>query len=127
MKRESDLKAAFGRELARQLPNFVVLAYATAGAPDRSIVGNGVQTNWEMKHAEPGCSLPGRQCLIAMRMAEQGHCRYVIWHEARLGSRTLIVHPREAHDGAGSFRFEASCEGFNHRWLVEQVRKAHIL
>lgn len=42
VKREAELKALFRREMRRRLPGFMLLQYATAGAPDREIVGAGV-------------------------------------------------------------------------------------
>ena len=126
-KREAELKAAFGRELKRQLPAFIVLFYSTAGAPDRTILGNGRQTNWEFKHATPEYDSPGRQELICMRMATAGHCRYVIWWEAKGTRETLIVHPRvvATSESWHPVAADAWCQGFDMRWLVEQVRKAH--
>lgn len=129
-KREASLKSAFGREMTRRLPNFVMALYASAGAPDRTIIGNGRQTNWEFKHGTPGFRSPGLQELTCMRMATAGHCRYVVWLENYLdaGPRTLIVHPQKVHERATWFlEAEAWCEGFNQTWLVEQVRKAHSL
>lgn len=128
MKQEGVLKAAFARELKRQLPHYEVLFYATAGAPDRTIVGDGRQTNWECKHLVPSMSTQGLQELTCMRLAVQGHCKYVLWSESRGMKRTLIVEPRIVyawlrHEGA--LRPEAVTEGFDHAWLVQQVRKAH--
>lgn len=125
MKLEAKLKAAFSRELYRQLPHFLVLHYVTAGAPDREIVGNGVTTRWEMKHATPDFASPGNQELCCMRLAVQGHCRYVLWHENSDGSnkRTLIVHPTHIHRKTDIV--ESSCDGHDHAWLVRQVRRAH--
>ena len=127
-KQEAKLKADFGKELALQLPGFVMLSYATAGGPDRTILGHGRQTNWEMKHATPDFVSPGRQELICMRMAGAGHCRYVIWYEHDGMQQTMIVHPRMVHFRTGwNLEAEAWCIGFNHRWLVDQIRQAHGL
>ncbi len=126
-KRESELKSAFSKELAKQLPNFYVFHYATAGAPDRSIIGAGVQSNWEMKHGTPDFASPDNQALICTRMAVQGgHCRYVIWQEHKGLERTLIAHPRDVLERKGwGVHAEASCPGFDHKWLCAQIRKAH--
>jgi len=82
-------------------------------------------TTWEFKHATPDFDSPGLQELTCMRLAASGHCRYVIWQESRHGSgkRTLIVHPDKVHDK--SLVHEDACVGFDHRWLVEYIRKAH--
>lgn len=126
MKREAELKAALTRELRRQLPGFYVLAYATNGAPDREIVGAGVATRWEAKHATPDFRSPGDQELLCCRLAVAAHCRYIIWHEHKGVQKTMIVHPNEVRLRAGwNLVPEAFCAGFNMRWLVEQIRKAH--
>ncbi len=124
-KREAALKSAWMRELDRQCPHYHVLRYATAGAPDRSIVGDGFQSNWEAKHATPYFSSRDNQELFCARLAAASHCRYVFWRETTKGTgkQTLIVHPRCVLDG--SLTPEAWTSGYDHRWLVQQVKKAH--
>lgn len=127
MKLESQLKAAFSRELHRHVPHFVMLHYVTAGAPDREIVGNGVSSRWEFKHCVPDFDCPGNQQLVCMRLEAQGHCRFVLWKEDRDGNnkRTLIVRPKHIHDK--SYLPEVWCVGYDHTWLVNQVKKVHGL
>lgn len=136
MKTEARLKSAFAKELKRQLPAYLMLHYSTAGAPDCEIVGNGVTSRWEAKHATPDFTSHDNQVLMAMRLAAMAHCRYVVWYETRRGDgkMTMIVHPKQVHEhkGTGSSTIcgitlipEAWCDGFNHGWLVEQVRKVH--
>jgi hypothetical protein len=126
MKREGELKSAFGRELKRQAPGFITLQYATNGAPDRSIIGYGRQTNWEAKHGTPDFKSPGDQELKCCRLAVCGHCRYIIWTEHRGIERTLIVHPRKIMDRTSwDLDAESWCMGFDMKWLVEQVLKEH--
>lgn len=128
MKREAELKSKFGAELQRTLVGFYLLAYATNGAPDRSVVGAGRQTNWEMKHATPDFLSPGDQELMCCRMAVASHCRYVIWYEKGTIQRTMIVHPKKVMNRTGwTLEAEASCSGFDMKWLVGEVRKAHGL
>lgn len=125
-KQEAELKQAFTRELKRQLPGFLILHYATNGAPDREIVGGSVTTRWECKHGTPAFRSPGDQELMCMRLAAVAHCRYIIWDERRGFKKTLIVHPSEVFNRREwSFNAEAWCVGHNMRWLVEQVKKAH--
>src|SRR5687767_12677501 len=109
LKREAELKAAFRREMRQRLPGFLMLAYASAGAPDREIIGAGITTRWEFKHGTPDFLSHGDQELMCMRLAAAGHCRYVIWQESRAGlrQRTMIVHPRAVH--ARSLTPEAFC------------------
>lgn len=117
-------------ELKRQCPGFLVLLQATAGCADRAIVGNGRTTFWEMKHATPDFDSPGNQELFCQRLAVQAYCRYVIWQENKqgVGARTLIVHPREVAGMANwNVQPESFCVGYDHSWLVEQIRKAHGL
>lgn len=128
MKREGELKSLFGAELKRQLSGFYVLQYSTNGAPDREIVGAGVTTRWEMKHATPDFKSPGDQVLMCCRLAVAAHCRYVVWYEHRGIEKTMIVHPNEVRMRTGwNLVPETFCVGFNMRWLVEQVRLAHRL
>lgn len=129
MKREGELKSAAMAELKLQCPRFIVLLLATAGGPDRAIAGAGKTTYWEMKHATPDFVSHGNQALCCMRLnANAGYCRYVLWQEDAHGrnKRTLIVHPREVHVRVGwQLVAEASCVGYDHRWLVRQIRRAH--
>ena len=134
-KRESELKSDLMKELHRQCPHFVVQLFASAGSPDRSITGEGRTTHWEFKHGTPDFESPGLQELTCSRIDLQGHCRYVIWQETRLIQRTLIVRPRvllarsqairEGAEPTWSLQSELSCVGFDHRWLVGEIRKAH--
>jgi hypothetical protein len=127
-KQEAQLKSAAMRELRRQCPSFVVQQFATNGSPDRSITGNGVTTMWEFKNGQPSFLSPRDQELMCMRLAAQGHCKYVVWQESRTGTgqRTMILHPRQVHERSGwAFVPEAWSVGFDHRWLAGQIRKAH--
>jgi hypothetical protein len=125
-KREGELKRQFAQEMKRQLPDFYVLHYATNGAPDREIIGNGISTRWEMKHGTPAFVSPGDQELMCCRLAAVAHCRYVIWTE-RLGmQKTMIVHPLQVmHRQGWSLVAESVTSGFDHRWLVEQIKQVH--
>lgn len=128
-KREGELKSAFGAELRRQQPSFVTLLHVSAGAPDRSITGNGRTTMWEYKHGTPEFESPGLQELMCMRLEANGYCRYVVWQEGTTeGPRTLIVKPSQVHHRLGwRLEAEAWCPGFNHHWLVACVAKVHNL
>jgi len=127
---EGELKRQFTEELRRLAPGFLVLQYSTAGAPDRSIVGIGRQTNWEFKHATPSFDSPGNQELECTRIAAAGHCRYVLWHQVGDAKKTLIVHPKDVlrrDHGDWNIPSMAMCVGHDMRWLVEYVMKEHGL
>ena len=126
-KYEAKLKSDFFKELHLQLPTYLLLAQASAGAPDKGIVGNGLTSYWEFKHGTPGFTTTGNQTLFAMRLAQQSPCRFVIWQELSNGLKyTMIVHPRQIHERRGwQVKPEYACDGFNHQWLVEQVRRVH--
>lgn len=128
-KEEAKLKAAFMRELVLQLPDFVTLRYATAGAPDREIVGNNFVSFFEFKHATPRFRSPGNQELTMCRLARVAYARYVIWRETPHGGKsTMIVHPLIIHERTGwDLVPEAVTIGFDHEWLVEQVKRVHGL
>lgn len=129
MKREAALKSAFFRELHRQLPEFLVLQLATAGAPDRLVVGNARSSYLEFKHAEPKYESKGNQKLLCLRLAAQGaYCRYVVWMERGREKWTLIVTPQVVHERLDLISHcEAVTEGFDHRWLVQRVKEIHGL
>lgn len=128
MKREAELKSKLGAELRRQLPGFLVLAYATNGAPDREIVGAGVTTRWECKHATPDFLSPGDQELMCCRLAVVAHCRYIIWFEHHGIQKTMIVHPKQVMERVGwNLIPETFCVGFDMWWLVGQIKLAHGL
>lgn len=130
MKREGELKSLFGAELKRQLPHALVLYYGTNGAPDREIVCGGKSTRWEFKHGTPDFLSPGDQELMCQRLAHQHHCMYIIFQETAQGTRqrAMIVHPREVANRNGWLMVpEAFCIGYDMRWLVNQVKKAHNL
>ena len=135
-KREAALKHAAMAELTRQLPHFLVLQLADAGGPDRLIAGAGRVTAWEFKHGTPEFKSPGNQALLCARLEVQAYCRYVVWQENNGVKRTMIVRPRIilereelAKEGTIGARWdvipEDFCTGFNHRWLVERIRKVH--
>lgn len=126
MKREAELKSQFRKTMHRMLPSFYLLEYATNGAPDREIVGNGISTRWEFKHATPTFKSPLDQELTCCRLAAAAHCRYVIWWESGPVQRTMIVHPLHVHKRTDwTLTEESGCAGFDMAWLVDQVRKAH--
>jgi hypothetical protein len=126
-KREGELKSALTKEVKLQLPGFLTLLFATAGAPDRMIVGNNRVSLWEFKHGTPNFESPGLQALTCSRIAAQGvYCRYIVWQETRREQRTLIVHPKVILE-RNSYAVwpELQCEGFDMIWLVHQIRKVH--
>lgn len=130
MKQEGKLKSNFIKELKRQCPDFYILHYSTAGAPDCEIIGNGITTRWEAKHATPGFVSHENQELLCARLALAGHCRYVFWWESSSGTgkKTMIVHPLKVLRRVGhQLEAEAWVEGYDQGWLVEQVKKAHAL
>ncbi len=129
-KREAELKRAFTREMRKQLPHFIMQLFASAGSPDRSITGDGCTTHWEFKHGTPDFVSHGDQELMCMRLAAQGHCRYVVWQEQKNGAkrRTMIVHPRIVWERSDwNIIPEVWSPGYDMQWLVNQIREAHGL
>lgn len=128
-KRESQLKSALRDALEKRCPSFLVMHLADAGGPDWIVAGNGRMTAWEFKHATPDFTSHGNQALYCARVnAQGGHCRYVLWQEHGLIKRTMIVNPRVILERTSYFvEPEVFCVGFDHRWLVEEMRKAHGL
>lgn len=128
IKREAALKARLVKALREQFPSLIVLLQATRGAPDRLVIGHGAYSCWEFKHGTPGFASPGDQELMCMRLAQHGHCRYVIWQETAGGNdkRTLIVHPTQVHNRRGwMLCAESSCKGYDMTWLALQIGSEH--
>jgi hypothetical protein len=53
-----------------------------------------------------------------------------MWYEVGVDRRTFVVHPKkilERQDNSWMQEPEAWCVGFDHRWLVEQIKKTHRL
>ena len=125
MKREAELKSTFFREFRRQCPGYIVLLYATAGAPDREIVASGRSSRWEFKHGTPHFTSHGVQALFCARLAAAQHCRYVVWQETAtgVGERTMIVHPLRVLEE--TLTPEVWTTGYDHGWLVHQIRRVH--
>ena len=126
MRNESALKSAFMKEIKASLPGFVALRHEdvrTAGIPDLSLTGCGKTSWWEFKHSVNGFDSTGIQELTMLRLSAAGFARYVIFEDKRGIKRTLVLHPKHLSDLVA----EAWCVGFDMRWLVEQVRKAHDL
>lgn len=121
------MKFFFTSEMKRQAPGFLLLQYSTNGAPDRSILGMGLQSNWEFKHGTPDFESPGDQELVCCRIAARAHCRYVIWQEIGDLQKTMIVHPNHIRNRTSyrGFTVEDFCIGFDMRWLVSKVMEAH--
>jgi len=129
IKRESELKSAFTKVLKEQQPNAIILLFASAGAPDREITEGGRTIHLEFKHATPEFDSDGLQELTCMRLAAEGYCRYVLWWEDGRDKFTLIVHPNVVHSvlkakrrGPWPMYAESKHPGFDHHWLVNQLR-----
>jgi len=125
-KREAELKRAFTQELKQQLPSYLVLLQATAGAPDRLIVGDNCVSAWEFKHADPNFTTDGNQVLFCRRLARQIPCFYVVYYEGKLGKTTHIIHPEKIE----AWKFSDSCHtfiaGHDHKLLVRCIGSIHV-
>lgn len=129
-KQESKHKARL-KPLVEALPGFLVypLVDSSNGLPDWLIVGNGVMSMLEFKHATPAFSSRGIQVLTARRIAAAGRCRYVVFWENLAGAkRTCVVHPRDVQFGHNASTVEESfAPGHDYAFVVDYVRKVHGL
>ena len=128
MKREAELKTAFGKELRRQIPGAVTVLHVSTGAPDRAITFGGLTTYLEFKHGTPTFDSPGIQELCCMRLEAAGRCRYVVWQENAngAGQRTLIVRPRMVFRREGwCLDAEKTFVGFDHKAAVRWLWESH--
>ena len=93
-------------------------------------ISGGARTGYiEIKHGTPDFDSQGLQELTMCRLASASfYARYVIFHEHRGMQRTLIAHPLKVMQRTSwDIEAEAWCVGFDMRWLVNEVRKAHRL
>lgn len=123
-RREANLKQSLVEALRQHLRGAVVIRHEdrfTSGIPDVSVTLLGLTSWWECKHACPSIDSRGIQELTALRLAVAGYCRYLVWEEKKDVKRTMILHPNQL---AGMVP-EAFCAGFDHRWVVEYVRRVH--
>ena len=121
---ESQITSRLLKQLRDDLTGAVVFKHndrITSGIPDFSVTCSNRTSWWECKLADPQFCGQGLQELMMLRLAAAGYARYVVWEQRRGLERTLIVHPKHI----GDLMPEAWCVGFDHRWLVEQIRKAH--
>lgn len=133
-KQETKLRSAY-LPIAKELmpnPDWVHLRHEdvrSGGHPDYSLSGKHRTSWWEFKHATPLFESDLRQRTICQWLAHASYCRYVIWEETEDFKRTLIVHPKNVKFSTmmigQTVEVEASCSGFNHRWLAEYMYKVH--
>lgn len=124
--REAELKSALFKQLLKMEPSFLVLQLATAGCPDREVIGNKRTSYYECKHGTPIFQSLGNQKLICQRFANQGfHCRYILWIEDRDGSNqhTRIVHPLQIE--SWTTESEHIFTGFDHQSVAEYILGVH--
>jgi len=122
---EANLKSALVTLLRKAFPGYVIFRHEDRhlfGVPDFSVTGNRITSWWEGKHASPQFVSQGIQELTMLRLANQSHARYIIWDENGGAKRTLLVHPKEMNEWQLT---KENTNGFNHRWVVEQIRKVH--
>jgi CRISPR/Cas system-associated exonuclease Cas4 (RecB family) len=122
---EAALKTKLGLEF-KKLEGFVWQRHEdvrTAGIPDGSLTGWGLDSWIEVKHGTPDFDSTGIQELTMLRLARAGYARYVIYLEEQDCSvrRTLIVHPKNLK----SLDAEVWLPGFDHERVAEFFRRRH--
>lgn len=126
---ESVLTAKFLCEFRERSPSAVVIKHSdsiTSGVPDISITLGGLTSWWEAKFAKPSCASKLVQELMLARLAATGFARYIVWCSRAGVDKTLIVHPRKVMERTSwDLEAEAWCLGFDMKWLVTEVLKAH--
>ena|SRR3990167_5265793 len=123
---EQELMSALLKEARARLPRYVIIRHEaglTHGIPDFSVTGDNV-TSWiEVKHATPNFKSKGIQELTMNRLALAGHAFYVVYWEDPAFQATYIVLPPDI--GRPPEDWEICREGFNHQWVVEEIKKLH--
>lgn len=95
----------------------------THGVPDFSITGNR-RTSWlEAKFANPKFETKGIQELTMLRLAKNGIAFYPVYSLVDGCKMTYLVHPSEI--GKPRTTWSNCVEGFNHLWVLEEVKKEH--
>ena len=124
---EAQLKGALIKEARILLPtSYVVIRHEdrfTHGLPDISVTGNRITSWWECKLANPNFSSKGIQELTMLRLMRSGFAFYIVWVYNEIGRYTYIVNPNDI--GKPITEWTHSVEGFDHKWLVEEIRKVH--
>jgi hypothetical protein len=123
---EADLKNALTAKLREQLPGFIVFRHEdhrTSAIPDISITGNH-RTSWlEVKYAHPRLEGFELQHLRMRQLAVAGYAWYVIYQDATLWQRTLIVEPSDLDRWSGP---RSHWSGYiDHQLVVDFIREVH--
>jgi len=136
---ESQLKTQLGKEFKTLLPDAIFRRHEdrfVAGGPDISVTWNKHTTWLEVKHAHPGIRHRDVQDIECLKLAKQGRCWYIIYHDngPRKVLETRIVHPAQIH--LGTWReldvkfqregYQWQAQGFSHALTVNFIRATHI-
>ena len=89
----------------------------TSGIPDVSVTWRGKTSWWEFKHGLTIKWANALQQLTCRRLAAAGSCRVVLYEEVRDIRRTCICTPDE--------EVEVFATGFDHRFVVDVIRRSH--
>lgn len=122
---EAILKGTLVDILRANLQGFVVIRHEdrfTHGIPDISVTGNKITTWWEVKYANPDFKSKGIQDLTLLRLHLAGYANFIIYKDKKV-KRVYIVPPNLITFSTADWPNYA--EGFNHLWVVEEVRKLH--
>jgi len=129
---EASLKGALVKELNAGLPGeHVVFRFEdifTHGIPDLQVVWNGVTTIFEVKYAHPRLKLRKVQHLTCMRLELAGrNCWYLIYHDTEQhGPEVFISKPSAVHRNEWMLHHDMYCMDFNHRRVVDFVRRVSV-
>jgi hypothetical protein len=130
-KRESELRSRFMKVMRSDWPGAIAIRHEdvrTVGIPDLSVTYAGMTSWWEFKHGTPDFSSPGLQAHTCQRLASNGYCRYVIFHEAEdLKPGIFIVHPRYIDNWKNGTvsEFDAMTVRFDFDWLMQFMKIVH--
>ena len=117
---ESRLQSACLKLLRAELRGAVILKHSerfSSGVPDVSITWQGKTSFWEFKYGPRLVWANGLQKLTCRRLAIAGTCYVVSYYTASNHPRTCI--------GAPDDPYARQAEGFNHRFVVDFVKKLH--
>ena len=120
---EATLKSALVKVIPEVMPGAVVQRHEDIfrkGGPDMSVTWNKMTSWWEVKYANPGFKSTGVQKLTCQRLAEQGHCFYIIYVE---NEKNVVI--QDAKNLSEWMSSGFVIEGFNHKGVASFMYGQH--
>lgn len=133
---EATLKSALVKVIPEVMPGAVVQRHEDIfrkGGPDMSVTWNKMTSWWEVKFGRPTIKTTGIQRLTCQRLADQGHCYYIIYRQKLVMDLTAeegevekkTVHIQDARSLSEWMSSGNTFDGFNHRVVAAFIMQVH--